>query len=79
MVWTYQTGSIPDWDRRQDEVQPITSEEVRAQLKKMRPRKAADEGVVVAELLRCGSDLLIQLLAQVFTAVLDPRNAVPEY
>eukprot|EP00959_Pyramimonas_sp_CCMP1952_P217989 4559103-Pyramimonas_sp.AAC.1 len=45
----------------------------------MRGGKAADDNGIVAELLRKGSDLLVRLIADVFTAVLDPRAAVPEY
>ena len=60
-------------------VRAVTREEVRSELNKMRPRKAADESGLVSELLRSGSDLLMDMVAQVFTAVLNPQAAIPDY
>ena len=57
----------------------MTPEEIRQQLTKMQPRKAPDDNGIVAELLSNGSDLLLQMIADIFTAVLDPRTSVPGY
>eukprot|EP00959_Pyramimonas_sp_CCMP1952_P244152 5103888-Pyramimonas_sp.AAC.1 len=43
----------------------------------MRGGKAADENGLVAELLCRGSELLMQMIAGVFAAALDPGAAVP--
>ena len=62
-----------------DRAATVAPEEVRRQLKTMRAGKAADENGLVVELLRKGSNLLMQMIADVFTAVLDPRATVPSY
>eukprot|EP00973_Karenia_brevis_P047834 6639642-Karenia_brevis.AAC.1 len=59
------------------EVTPITPKEVRTQLKKMRNGKAADERGVIAELITNGSEELIRIIADLFTAVLKPGARVP--
>ena len=43
----------------------ITREEIRGQLKRLKPRKAADGGGIVAELLCKGSDMLIGLVVDI--------------
>ena len=40
---------------------------------------AADEQGIVDELLHLGSDQLLAILAEIFTAALRPQTAVPEY
>ena len=60
-------------------VDDVSVEEIRTQLKKMKSRKAADEGGVVAELLFYSSDSLLRVVADIFTAVLKPHTTVPEY
>jgi hypothetical protein len=62
-----------------DAVGAVTATEIDVQLKGMPTRKAADEHGVTAELLIHGSPLLKQTLADIFTAVLHPQTAVPEY
>ena len=42
-------------------VEAISLEEVRLQLRQMKTRKAADEHGIVVELLRCGSDFLLEI------------------
>ena len=56
----------------------ITSEEVLQQLKKMRPRKAADERGIGAELISSGSSNLVSMIAHLFTDILAPGSAVPD-
>ena len=60
-------------------VDAVTLEEIRLQLKKMRPRKAPDGNGIVSELLCQGSDMLIELIADIFTAVMNPQTTIPEY
>ena len=52
---------------------------IRRQLGKMKRRKAADDGGIVAELLFEGVDILIEIIADIFSDVLNPRMAIPEY
>ena len=68
------------YDRGGDvKAERVTTGEVRTQLRKMKLRKAADERGLVAELLRNGSDMLIGIIADLFSAVLIPGTTVPEY
>ena len=60
-------------------VPPVRVEEVRRQLKSIKMRKAADERGMVAELLHESSDRVTEVIAQVFSAVLQPESAIPEY
>ena len=60
-------------------VEAVSLEEVRMQLKQMKARKADDEHGIVAELLRCGNDFLLEMIAHIFTAIINPQAAVPEY
>eukprot|EP00973_Karenia_brevis_P080777 11207229-Karenia_brevis.AAC.1 len=62
-----------------EEVEAVSIEEVRRQLNKMRTRKSADEAGIVAELLRESSNMMLQLVADIFTAVLQPNTAIPDY
>ena len=55
----------------------MTPEEVWKQLKQMRPRRAADEHGIVVEFLREGSNTLIGMFADIFTAVLNPLETIP--
>ena len=59
-------------------VDPVTAKEVRAQLKKMKKNKAADDSGIVAELLCEASDSLIEDIAELFTEILKPRSTIPE-
>ena len=60
-------------------VKPATADDVRRQLQKMKTGKAADDNGIVAELLREGSNLLIEVITELFSAVLIPGVVVPEY
>lgn len=62
-----------------DIVEAVTVDEIRSQLKRMRPRKAADDHGIIAEFLSKGSDLLMQMIADMFTSIMKPRTAVPDY
>ena len=62
-----------------DRIDRVTTEEIRQQLKKMRLGKSPDDNGIVAELMRNGGDLLLQTIADISTAVLDPLTAVPDY
>ena len=62
-----------------DEIPAVTPEEIKRQLKRMLPRKAADGGGIVAEFLGNGSEMLMDILAEFFTAVMKPQTAVPDY
>ena len=57
----------------------IDEEEVRAQLKKMASGKAADKGGVVAEMLKHGGEVLVELLTELFNDVLEEGRPLPEY
>ena len=57
----------------------VTVEEIWTQLKHMKSGKAADDEGIVAELLCTGNDLMMQMIAEIFTAILDPAGAVPDY
>ena len=45
----------------------------------MKPKKAPDEKGIVAELLRCSSERMIELIAKLFTDVLKPEACIPDY
>ena len=45
----------------------------------MKSGKAADDKGIVAELLCKRNDLMMQMIADIFTAILDPAGAVPDY
>ena len=62
-----------------EEIPPATPDEVRSELRKLKRRKAPDEGGIVAELLSSGSDKLIMMIADIFTDVMKPQTAIPEY
>ena len=62
-----------------DRIDRVTTEEIRQQLKKMRPGKSPDDNGIAVQLMRNGGDLLLQTIADIFTAVLDPMTAVPDY
>ena len=62
-----------------DTVEAVTVGEIRHQLAHMRPRKAADERGIIAEFLNKGSELLLQMIAEIFTAILNQRAMVPDY
>ena len=59
------------------EVPPVQPAEVRAQLKNMKKGKAADEAGIVSELLCEASDELIETIADIFTSILKPGEALP--
>eukprot|EP00959_Pyramimonas_sp_CCMP1952_P380132 7963695-Pyramimonas_sp.AAC.1 len=52
---------------------------MRVRLRRMRPRKAAGEGGIAAELQRHGNQLLLTMLSCIVAAVLRPGRAMPEY
>jgi hypothetical protein len=58
---------------------PVTRDEVRVQLRLMKLGKAPDHTGIVAEMLKSGIAVLLRTLAEIFTAVLDHQNAIPEY
>ena len=72
-------GLAHDLQDCHESVPAITPGELRQQLRGMKPRKAADEGGMIAEFLCKGSDKLFEIIADIFTAVMNPRGAVPEY
>ena len=43
----------------------------------MKKRKAADSRGIVVELLQCGGEELFELIAEIFTDVLQPQAEVP--
>ncbi|CAE8597884.1 unnamed protein product [Polarella glacialis] len=55
------------------------AEEIRIQLKSMLERKAADTNNVVVEMLKSGGKELFNMLAELFTDVLDPAMEPPEF
>jgi hypothetical protein len=57
----------------------VTASEVRKHLNKMSSRKAADNNGVVAELLKEGSDMLLEIVAAVFSDILSPTIDPPAY
>jgi hypothetical protein len=57
---------------------PITVAELQKQLKAMRNRKGADSRGIVAELLKHAGHPFLQLVADLFTDVLNPNAEVPE-
>ena len=58
----------------------VTVKEIQRQLKQMTSGKAPDESGVVAELLRYSrGEMMLQVVARIFIAVLKPRAAVPDY
>ena len=59
------------------EVKPVTPEEIRAQLKTMKKNKAADDSGLVSELLGEANDALMETMAELFSAVLQPGAALP--
>ena len=59
------------------EAPPVQPAEVRAQLKNMKKGKAADEAGIVSELLCEASDELIETIADIFTSILKPGEAIP--
>ena len=72
-------GSAHDYslDGEIAEEAPVQPEEVRAQLKKMKKGKAADDAGIVSELLCEASDDLIKTIAEIFTSILKPGEALP--
>ena len=60
-----------------NEVSRVTPKEVRAQLKKMEKNKAADDAGIVCELLCEASSIVIEAIADLFTAILQPGAALP--
>ena len=66
------------YDSLCNDVNAVTLAEIQFQLKRMKPRKAADDGGIVVELLSQGSDMLLQMVADIFTAVLNPQATIPE-
>ncbi|CAK0822916.1 unnamed protein product, partial [Prorocentrum cordatum] len=60
-------------------VAPAHADEVRDQLKSMSDGKSAGAGVVVAELLKEGSDKLILAIAALFSDILQPGAELPEH
>ena len=63
--------------RTGDVVSSISAEEVREQLKTMARKMAADTSGVVVELIKAGSNALIETIAAVFSDVLDPKGDAP--
>ena len=59
------------------QMQPVTVSEIREQLKGMANKKAADSKGIVVELLKESSDHFLELIATIFTDVLDPNAEVP--
>ena len=58
---------------------PITANELRGQLQKTANGKSADSKGVVMELLKHSGDDFLEIVAQVFTDILDPVSEIPEY
>ena len=58
-------------------VRPVQPEEIRAQLKKMKKGKAADETGIVSELLCEASAELVKTIADIFTSILKPGESIP--
>ena len=58
---------------------PITANELRGQLRKTANGKSADSKGVVMELLKHSGDDFLEIVAQVFTDILDPASDIPEY
>ena len=69
----------PSEDEREETPPPVTAEEVQEQLKKMAKKKAADAAGIVVEMLQCGGQALAELLAEVFSAILQAKARPPEY
>jgi len=63
----------------EEEVVAISATEVKDQLKSMSNKKSPDSNGVVAELLKQGSDKLIENIATLFSDILNPAAVVPEY
>ena len=59
------------------EAPPVQPEEIRVQLRKMKKGRAADDAGIVSELLDEASDELIQAIADIFSAILRPGEAIP--
>ena len=60
-------------------VKLITTWEITSMLASMANRKSADIKGVVVELLKHGSERILQLIAFVFNDILDPMAEPPEY
>ena len=57
---------------------PITVDEVRNQIKHLRTNKAADTKGVVAEMLKAGGEIFVQVVAELFDDVLHGGGGVPD-
>ena len=68
-----------EWQGKMHKVKEVTVDEIRRSLQKMKPRKAADDQGIIAELMAHGSDRLLETLASLFTSILKPDSVVPEY
>ena len=62
----------------QSDIPPVTAEEVRTQVKKLKKGKAADSAGIVAEMFKDGGDYLLEVLAHVFTSILADGEEPPQ-
>ena len=72
------TETVQPSDEVLAEVPDVQIEELKEQLKHMKPRKAADDGGVVAELLKSSSVETLRIIAKLFTATMKPGAVIPE-
>jgi hypothetical protein len=72
-------GTGPRATANDDKVSPITAEEIKLLLRKMSRRKAGDADGIVADLLKDAGATLLEILAELFTEILQPGARVPEY
>ena len=63
----------------QENITDIRREEVAAQIKAMGQRKGADEGGIIAELLKHGGEEVEAELAEIFNDILRGTGSVPSY
>ena len=57
----------------------VSEEEVKVALMKMKNGKTTDNSCIVAEMLKFGGKELRQMMAELFTEILRPHAAIPEY
>ena len=62
----------------QSGIPPVSTEEVRRQVKKLKKGKASDSVGIVAEMLKAGGDYLLEVLARVFTSILADGEEPPQ-
>ena len=62
-----------------DTIENITSEEIKGELKHMASNKAGDENGVIIEMFVHASDNFLGILADLFSSIMKPETAVPEY